>query len=113
VVDVSGFVLNENFQPIFLLDIFLMSEDGAKQPEASNSTSKDGAERTSDDQTEIPVVVAVHIRPLIHDELMTGCRECLTVADGSSQVRCEDDADTIRLFCKIPMRQACQDMQQT
>jgi hypothetical protein len=63
-----------------------MSEDGVQQPEASSSASKDGAERASDDQTEIPVLVAVHIRPLIHDELMTGCRECLTVADGSSQV---------------------------
>ena len=38
------------------------------------------------EQAEIPVVVAVHIRPLIYDELLQGCRECLQVTDGEPQV---------------------------
>jgi hypothetical protein len=33
------------------------------------------------DTAEIPVVVAVNIRPLIYDEL-DGCRECLHVTEG-------------------------------
>lgn len=37
-------------------------------------------------EAEIPVVVAVHVRPLIHDEVVTGCKPCLSVADGESQV---------------------------
>jgi hypothetical protein len=39
------------------------------------------------DETEIPVVVAVHIRPLIEDELYSGCRACLAVTEGEPQVR--------------------------
>jgi hypothetical protein len=45
----------------------------------------DGAQQ-SEDQAEIPVVVAVHIRPLIPDEVVTGCKPCLSVADGEPQV---------------------------
>jgi kinesin family protein 4/21/27 len=41
---------------------------------------------------EIPVVVAVNIRPLIYDELMQGCRECLHVTEGEPQVRSSPDA---------------------
>lgn len=39
-----------------------------------------------EEQAEIPVVVAVHIRPLIYDELIQGCRECFRVTEGEPQV---------------------------
>lgn len=41
----------------------------------------------TDGQAEIPVVVAVHIRPLIHDEVVNGCTPCLSVTEGEPQVR--------------------------
>lgn len=41
----------------------------------------------ADGQSEIPVVVAVHIRPLIHDEVVNGCTPCLSVTEGEPQVR--------------------------
>lgn len=41
----------------------------------------------ADGQSEIPVVVAVHIRPLIHDEVVNGCSPCLSVTEGEPQVR--------------------------
>ena len=41
----------------------------------------------ADGQAEIPVVVAVHIRPLIHDEVVNGCSPCLSVTEGEPQVR--------------------------
>lgn len=41
----------------------------------------------ADGQAEIPVVVAVHIRPLIHDEVVNGCTPCLSVTEGEPQVR--------------------------
>lgn len=39
------------------------------------------------EEAEIPVVVAVHVRPLIHDEVVTGCKPCLSVSDRDPQVR--------------------------
>jgi hypothetical protein len=51
------------------------------------SSEKPIADRVAEDQTEIPVVVAVHIRPLIYDEIISGCRPCLSVADQDAQVR--------------------------
>ena len=45
-------------------------------------------EQPADEQGEIPVVVAVHIRPLIYDEIVSGCRKVLTVAEQDAQVRC-------------------------
>eukprot|EP00892_Ulva_mutabilis_P001765 jgi/Ulvmu1/1158/UM107_0032.1 len=42
----------------------------------------------ADGQAEIPVVVAVHIRPLVHDEVVNGCTPCLSVTEGEPQVCC-------------------------
>ena len=39
------------------------------------------------EEAEIPVVVAVHVRPLIHDEVVSGCQPCLSVSDREPQVR--------------------------
>lgn len=34
------------------------------------------------------VKVAVHIRPLIGDEKLQGCKDCVTVVSGKPQVNC-------------------------
>lgn len=53
--------------------------DRAIAPVANDATQQES-------ETEIPVVVAVHVRPLIHDEVVTGCKPCLSVADREPQV---------------------------
>lgn len=53
--------------------------DRAIAPVANDATQQDS-------EAEIPVVVAVHVRPLIHDEVVTGCKPCLSVADREPQV---------------------------
>lgn len=47
---------------------------------------------------EIPVVVAVHLRPLIYDELMQGCQECLRVTEGEPQVSTTAFMMLLRVF---------------
>lgn len=66
-----------------------MTAEAEPAAQANPPSSDDGQQqqKPTEELTEIPVVVAVHIRPLIYDEIAAGCRTCLSVVDQSSQVR--------------------------